>query len=99
MDWRHADELIVAGREVYSELKNLAVWVKTNPGMGSLYRSQHELIFIFKSGAGRHTNNIELGKYRRNRSNVWQYDGATTQSRKGNNLLELHPTGNPVDLV
>jgi DNA modification methylase len=99
MDWRHADELIVAGREVYSELKNIAVWVKSNPGMGSLYRSQHELVFIFKSGVGRHTNNVELGKYGRNRTNVWHYDSAVTQGRKGNNLLELHPTAKPVQLV
>jgi DNA modification methylase len=99
MDWRHADELIVAGREVYSELKNIAVWVKSNPGMGSLYRSQHELVFVFKSGTGRHTNNIELGKYGRNRTNVWEYDSASTQGRKGNNLLELHPTAKPVQLV
>jgi DNA modification methylase len=99
MDWRHADELIAAGRDVYSELKNIVVWVKSNPGMGSLYRSQHELVFVFKSGTGRHTNNIELGKHGRNRTNVWQYDSASTQGRKGNNLLELHPTAKPVPLV
>jgi DNA modification methylase len=99
MDWRHADELIAAGRDAYSELKNIVVWVKSNAGMGSLYRSQHELIFVFKSGTGRHTNNIELGKYGRNRTNVWQYDSASTQGRKGNNLLELHPTAKPVQLV
>jgi DNA modification methylase len=98
MDWRHVDEVSVAGRNVYSELKNIAVWVKS-PGMGSLYRSAHELVFIFKSGTGRHTNNIELGKHGRNRSNVWEYDSASTQGRKGNNLLELHPTAKPVHLV
>jgi DNA modification methylase len=99
MDWRHAAELLAAGEDVYSELKNIAVWVKNNPGMGSLYRSQHELVFVFKSGNGRHTNNIELGKFGRNRSNVWRYDSASTQARKGNNLLALHPTVKPVDLV
>jgi DNA modification methylase len=99
MDWRHADELIAAGHAAYSELKNIAVWVKSNPGMGSLYRSQHELIFVFKSGMGRHTNNVELGKYGRNRSNVWSYDSAAVQARKGNNLLALHPTAKPVQLV
>ncbi len=99
MDWRHADELLTAGRDVYSELKNIAVWVKSNAGMGSLYRSQHELVFVFKSGTGRHTNNIELGRYGRNRTNVWHYDSASTQARKGNNLLELHPTAKPVQLV
>ncbi|MGH6679466.1 MAG: site-specific DNA-methyltransferase, partial [Bradyrhizobium sp.] len=92
IDWRHADELLAAGREVYSELKNIAVWVKSTPGMGSLYRSQHELVFVFKSGTGRHTNNVELGKNGRNRTNVWQYDSAGTQARKGNNVLALHPT-------
>ena len=76
-----------------------AVWVKSNPGMGSLYRSQHELIFVFKSGTGRHTNNVELGKHGRNRTNVWNYDSASVQARKGNNLLELHPTAKPVELV
>jgi len=99
MDWRHADELLTAGRDVYSELKNIAVWVKSNGGMGSLYRSQHELVFVYKSGTGRHTNNIELGRHGRNRTNVWHYDSASTQARKGNNLLELHPTAKPVPLV
>ena len=99
MDWRHADELLTAGRDVYSELKNIVVWVKSNAGMGSLYRSQHELVFIFKASTGRHSNNIELGRYGRNRTNVWHYDSASTQARKGNNLLELHPTAKPVQLV
>jgi DNA modification methylase len=99
MDWRHADEMLAAGRDVYSELKNIVVWVKSSAGMGSLYRSQHELVFVFKSGTGRHTNNIELGRYGRNRANVWHYDSASTQARKGNNLLELHPTPKPVQLV
>jgi hypothetical protein len=62
-------------------LKRL-VWVKSNAGMGSLYRSQHELVFVFKSGSGRHSKNIELGRYGRNRTNVWHYDGASTQARK-----------------
>jgi DNA modification methylase len=99
MDWRHADELLGAGRDVYSELKNIAVWVKSSAGMGSLYRSQHELIFVFKSGSGRHINNVELGKNGRNRTNVWNYDSASVQARKGNNLLALHPTAKPVPLV
>jgi DNA modification methylase len=67
--------------------------------MGSLYRSQHELICVFKSGTGRHVNNIELGKNGRHRTNVWLYDSAGTQARKGNNVLELHPTVKPVQLV
>jgi DNA modification methylase len=99
MDWKHLDELLAAGREVYTELKNIVAWVKSTAGMGSLYRSQHELICVFKSGTGRHTNNIELGKNGRHRTNVWEYDSAVTQARKGNNVLELHPTVKPVQLV
>jgi DNA modification methylase len=99
MDWKHLHELLAAGREVYSQLKNIAVWVKSAAGMGSLYRSQHELICVFKSGNGRHTNNIELGKNGRHRTNVWKYDSANIQARKGNNVLELHPTVKPVQLV
>jgi DNA modification methylase len=99
MDWAHLDQLLAAGREVYIELKNIVVWVKSAAGMGSLYRSHHELICVFKSGTARHTNNIELGKNGRNRTNVWRYDSASTQARKGNNVLELHPTVKPVQLV
>jgi len=99
MDWKHLDQLLAAGRQVYAELKNIAVWVKSTAGMGSLYRSRHELICVFKSGTERHINNIELGKNGRNRTNVWEFDSAGTQARKGNNLLELHPTVKPVQLV
>jgi DNA modification methylase len=100
-DWRHIGELLAAGNQVYSELLNLCVWVKNNAGMGSLFRSQHELIFVFKNGKGRHANNVMLGKYGRNRSNVWHYEGANTFSRHGDegNLLAVHPTCKPVDLV
>ena len=62
MDWRHAYELLDAGRGVYSELKNLCVWNKTNGGMGSFYRSKHELVFVFKNGTAKHINNVELGR-------------------------------------
>ena len=101
LDWRHIGELLAAGNQVYSELLNLCIWAKNNGGMGSLYRSQHELIFVFKNGRGRHVNNVMLGKYGRNRSNVWHYEGANTFSRHGDegNLLALHPTCKPVDLV
>lgn len=101
MDWRHMSELLAAGREVYTELKNLCVWAKDNGGMGSLYRSQHELIFVFKQGRGAHRNNVQLGEYGRNRSNVWRYPGATSFARQGEegNLLTLHPTVKPVALV
>ncbi len=99
MDWRHAEELLAAGKQIYSDLKNINVWAKNNAGMGSLYRSQHEFIFVFKSGTARHMNNIELGKNGRHRSNVWSYAGANTQGRRGNNLLALHPTAKPVTMV
>ena len=76
MDWRHMREMQDAGDAVYGELINLVVWSKTNAGQGSLYRSQHELIFVYKVGNGPHLNNIELGRHGRNRSNVWTYPGA-----------------------
>jgi DNA modification methylase len=101
MDWRHLNELLAAGREVYSEVVNLCVWVKNNGGLGSLYRSQHELIFVFKSGGGSHRNNVMLGQYGRNRTNVWNYECASSFSRSGDegNLFALHPTVKPAALV
>lgn len=101
IDWRHLSELLAAGREAFSELLNVCVWVKDNGGLGSLYRSQHELIFVFKSGRGSHRNNVMLGQYGRNRTNVWQYQCASSFSRSGEegNLLALHPTVKPAALV
>ena len=101
MDWRHMQELLSAGRTVYSELKNLCVWAKDNAGMGSLYRSQHELIFVFKHGRKPHRNNIMLGMHGRNRSNLWTYPCASSFSRSGDegNLLGLHPTVKPVAMI
>jgi DNA modification methylase len=101
MDWRHMSELLSAGRQVYSELKNLCIWAKDSPGMGSLYRSQHELIFVFKNGRGAHRNNVQLGQYGRNRGNVWHYAGVNSFARATDegNLLALHPTVKPVALV
>ena len=101
MDWRHMVEILAAGREAYSELKNLCVWAKDNAGMGSLYRSQHELVFVFKSGRGTHRNNVELGRFGRNRTNLWKYPGVNTFARSGGegNLLALHPTVKPVAMV
>ena len=78
MDWRHVDKLIEAGREVYAEMLNLAVWVKSNAGQGSFYRSQHELIGVFRVGESKHLNNVQLGRFGRSRSNVWQYAGVNT---------------------
>ena len=101
MDWRHLLELLTAADGVYSELKNLCAWVKDNAGMGSLYRSQHELVLVFKSGAAPHRNNVQLGQYGRNRTNVWQYPTINNFGRRGDegNLLTLHPTVKPVALV
>jgi 16S rRNA G966 N2-methylase RsmD len=99
MDWRHAGELIAAGRHVYSELKNLCVWVKTNAGMGSLYRSQHELVFAFKVGSAPHTNNVELGRFGRTRTNVWTYPGANSFGEGRDGSLAMHPTVKPVRMV
>jgi len=101
MDWRHQLELLTAGLQTYAELKNLCVWVKGNAGMGSFYRSQHELIFVFKNGKAQHRNNIQLGQYGRNRTNVWNYPGVINFGRQGEegNLLSLHPTVKPVALV
>jgi DNA modification methylase len=101
MDWRHMGELLAAGREVYAELLNLCVWVKNNGGMGSFSRSRHELIFAFKHGRGSHRNNIQLGQFGRNRTNVWEYPCATSFGKSGEeaNLLALHPTVKPVALV
>ena len=101
IDWRHIGELLAAGREADARLENLCVWVKDNAGMGSLYRSGHELISVFKTGRGRHRNNVQLGRFGRNRSNVWGYPGVNSFSRKTEegNLLALHPTVKPVALV
>jgi DNA modification methylase len=101
MDWRHLEELLTAGRIAYSGLLNLCIWAKANPGMGALFRSQHELIFVFKHGRNGHRNNVQLGRFGRNRSNVWHYPGANCFGRCGEegNLLALHPTVKPVAMV
>ena len=99
MDWRHLRELLDAAAKPYGELKNLCVWAKTNAGMGSLYRSQHELIFVFKNGTAPHINNIELGRFGRNRSNVWNYAGVNTFGSDRDTELAMHPTVKPVAMV
>jgi DNA modification methylase len=99
MDWRHLFELLTAGRRVFSELKNLCVWAKTNGGMGSLYRSQHELVVVFKKGTKPHINNVELGRYGRHRTNVWSYPGMSSFGAGRDETLILHPTVKPVALV
>ena len=99
MDWRHQAEILAAGNASYAELKNLCVWAKTNGGMGSLYRSAHELVFVFKSGTAPHTNNVELGKNGRYRTNVWTYAGANSFGTSREDDLAMHPTVKPVALV
>lgn len=99
MDWRHLRELSDAGLETYSELKNLCVWSKTNGGMGSLYRSAHELVFVFKNGSAPHINNVELGRFGRNRTNVWTYAGQTSFGGDRTTELAMHPTVKPVALI
>jgi DNA modification methylase len=98
-DWQHLEEMLTAGRRIYRELKNVAVWNKTNAGMGSLYRSQHELIFVWKHGRAKHTNNVQLGKHGRNRSNVWTYAGANSFGSDRLADLAMHPTVKPVAQV
>jgi hypothetical protein len=97
MDWRHTGELLAAGRAVFSELKNLCIWNKTNGGMGSFYRSKHELVFVFKLGSAPHTNTFGLGDT--GRTNVWDYAGVNTLRPGRNEELAMHPTVNPVALV
>lgn len=99
MDWRHCQEILTAGNAAYSELKNICVWRKTNAGMGSLYRSQHEFVFVFKNGSAAHINNINLGAHGRNRSNVWDYAGINSFGQHRDELLAMHPTVKPVAMI
>ncbi len=99
MDWRHISDLLLAGDRLYGELKNICVWAKTNGGQGSLYRSAHEMIAVFKVGTGDHINNVELGRHGRNRTNVWHYAGINSFGTDRNSHLASHPTVKPVALV
>jgi DNA modification methylase len=99
MDWRHIEELLSAASTIYSELKNLCIWNKDNGGMGSLYRSKHELIFVLKCGTAAHVNTIELGRSGRYRTNVWDYPGVNTFRSRRLDDLAMHPTVKPVALV
>lgn len=99
MDWRHARELLAAGAAIYDELKNICVWAKTTPGQGSFYRSQHELVFVYKRGTVPHLNTFELGQHGRSRSNVWTYAGANTFRAGRMDELKMHPTVKPVALI
>ena len=99
MDWRHQGELLTAGQIAFTELKNLIVWNKANGGMGTFYRSKHELIFAFKQGTAPHTNSFGLGDTGRYRTNVWDYPGINSMSTKRAEELAMHPTVKPVALV
>ncbi len=99
MDWRHLRELFAAADPLYAEQLNLVVWSKTNAGMGSLYRSRHELWALYKVGTAAHVNNVALGRYGRNRSNVWSYAGANSFRRGRDKDLADHPTVKPTALV
>ncbi len=99
MDWRHMDELRSAGQAVYGALLNLCIWNKSNAGMGSLYRSKHELVFVHRVGAAQHVNTVDLGRHGRNRTNVWDYASVNTLAGARRRDLDLHPTVKPVGLV
>ncbi len=99
MDWRHLTELLCAGNRVYDELKNICVWVKSNGGMGSFYRSQHELVLVFKRGKGAHINNVQLGRYGRYRTNVWAYAGVNAFGADRDAALAMHPTVKPRQML
>jgi DNA modification methylase len=98
MDWRHMREMLDAG-SVYTELKNLCVWAKDNGGMGTFYRSRHELIFVYKNGTAPHINTFELGQHGRYRTNVWEYRGVNTLKTGRMDELSLHPTVKPVGMI
>ncbi|TZG25804.1 site-specific DNA-methyltransferase [Sphingomonas montanisoli] len=97
MDWRHMSEMLEAGQAVYSDLKNLCVWSKDNGGMGSFYRSQHELVFVWKVGTAPHLNTVELGRNGRYRTNIWEYPAASKTGQSSD--LSMHPTVKPVPMV
>ncbi|MEM5494463.1 DNA methyltransferase [Hoeflea sp. AS16] len=99
MDWRHMREVLAAGHAVFSELKNLCVWNKTNGGMGSFYRSKHELVFVFKKGTAPHINTFGLGEEGRYRTNVWDYPGISSLGASRDEELAMHPTVKPVALI
>lgn len=99
MDWRHLNEMMEAGRSAFDTHLNLCVWAKTNGGMGSLYRSQHELVFVWRKGKTGHRNNVQLGRFGRNRTNVWTYPGVNTFRPGRLEELKAHPTAKPVAMV
>ena len=99
MDWRHLEELSAAGRQAGLELKNVCVWNKSNGGMGSFYRSKHELVFVYKQGTAPHVNSFGLGDTGRYRTNVWDYPGISSIGASRSSEQAMHPTVKPVALV
>ena len=99
MDWRHIEDLMATGRTVYGETLNLITWVKNNAGQGSFYRSQHELIGVFRVGNAPHLNNVALGAHGRNRTNVWHYAGVSSFGKDRLAELASHPTVKPISMV
>lgn len=99
MDWRHMEDVFAAAGPVYDDLLNICVWNKSNAGMGSLYRSKHEMVFVYRVGATPHANMVELGKHGRNRTNVWDYPSVNSMAGSRREDLDLHPTVKPVAMV
>jgi len=99
MDWRHLDDVSAVGAEIYDELLNICVWNKSNAGMGSLYRSKHEMVFVYRVGGTAHANMVELGRHGRNRTNVWDYPSVNSMAGSRREDLALHPTVKPVAMV
>ena len=98
MDWRHMEDVQAVGGQVYGDLLNLCIWNKSNAGMGSLYRSKHELVFVYRVGDAQHLNAVELGRHGRNRTNVWDYASVNSFGARQQDLA-LHPTVKPVAMV
>ena len=99
MDWRHMDDVTASVADIYDELLNICVWNKSNAGMGSLYRSKHEMVFVYRVGDAPHANHVELGKHGRNRTNVWDYPSVNSMKGSRREDLDLHPTVKPVAMV
>ena len=99
MDWRHMDDVSAAAASLYDDLLNICVWNKSNAGMGSLYRSKHEMVFVYRVPGAPHYNAVELGKHGRNRTNVWDYASVNSLQGSRRDDLEMHPTVKPVAMV
>ena len=99
MDWRHMDDVTASVGDVYDDLLNICVWNKSNAGMGSLYRSKHEMVFVYRVGDAPHMNCVELGKHGRNRTNVWDYPSVNSMRGSRREDLALHPTVKPTAMI